>query len=489
MKPAAPRSRGRLRVVLLAAIVAVLAGTFFMRRELTRRRDAAAAARDAPEARAARAMEEAERALAHDGVVTAQQALREAAAALDEALAASDEVRLQRVRLVVTDRLGELAVRTGQTNEAFDLRKEADRRSSEVLAVDPADEGARVNRLAAAQKLADAWAGRGRVEEARATLVAAAEAVEATPAPTPAVRSALARARLRAAGLDEGPPQRALAAFAAGIAHGEAALATATDPVTARVELAGGLAEAADRAAAAKDPRARDWDARAVELLEAALRDRPDPRVERTLAARHVVAADRAGDEAAARAGYERALALRRARLERAVDDFDARRDLVLALNHLGAFHSARDRDALALAAYAEAAAVARDLRPPAPLDAAGYEAWRIRLVALGNQALLLGRLDRLAEARAAAADAWQLAEAAAPERGDDPQAALDHATAGLRYARLLRAPPAPDRAAARRVARAAQARVAASRAIKSIEKSSEIESGLRDLLAELGGP
>jgi len=114
-----------------------------------------------------------------------------------------------------------------------------------------------------------------------------------------------------------------------------------------------------------------------------------------------------------------------------------------------------------------------------------GADARRTRLIALGNHAQLLGRLDRTRKARKTAATAYALALELVTDSGQSKQAQGDAVSAGLRYARLLRAPPGANRKRARTVARAARDRLRALPGKKS-KRQKTLGKGLDALLAEL---
>ena len=119
----------------------------------------------------------------------------------------------------------------------------------------------------------------------------------------------------------------------------------------------------------------------------------------------------------------------------------------VRALSRLGLFHSNRGENKRARANY-EKAVKAAELLP-------GHEA-RTRLLALGNWAHILGRMDEMVESKAVAKQAFDLANGlrgAAPKKKSK---IADAAVAALRHARLLRAKPKPQRAEALKVAREA---------------------------------
>ncbi|MCB9528185.1 MAG: hypothetical protein H6701_07305, partial [Myxococcales bacterium] len=295
-----------------------------------------------------------------------------------------------------------------------------------------------------------------------------------------AARAGLARLDLGEPDDWQPPESPALAAARAAIAHAEAGRGGDEDPIAVAARAYNTAAAAVELAEELEDPTAAEaFERDAVRLLEARRRMQPDDlAVGRSLAARRVRLAEHA--QAAGRlddalALHQQALELRRALVAAQPADQDARRDLVRGLNQLGAFYSERDRDSDALAAYAEAATIGEGL------DAAGL---RTRIVAMGNHAQLLGRLDRTREARDVAAQAHALASERADAHPEDEEATLDAARAGLRYARLLRAPPGADRARARTVARAARDRL--DRIATPGERGAGIDDALDALLAEL---
>ena len=472
---------------MLAAILLFgVLGVVLQFRLAARREAAELAAQNRPELRAMQSVQAADSAMIDGDPRAAYTALGAAATALDEALAErADAPDLRRGRLVVTRRLAQLADTPAIDAPARPLFEDAVERARTLFEADSTDDQARLDRLGTARELAAHLVPIGAAAEAAALTRAAAEAIEASAAvvpPGPRVRAALAdtwldAARAHAAAAATEP---AMTAARAALQHAEAGRGGDDDPIT--------LAARAYNTAAAAVEIARQLDAKAdaeaferdaTRLLEARHRMQPDdPAITRTLAARRVRLADHeqaAGRFDEAEAHHRAALDLRRALLTRRPADPDARRDLVRGLNQLGAFYSDRDRDPDALAAYAEAAAIGESL------DADGL---RLRIIALGNHAQLLGRLDRTREARDVAAKAHALALERADVHPADAEAAIDAVRAGLRHARLLRATPGADRTRAREVARAARDRL--DRLPTPGERGAELDEALDALLLEL---
>jgi tetratricopeptide (TPR) repeat protein len=242
---------------------------------------------------------------------------------------------------------------------------------------------------------------------------------------------------------------------------------------------AGLVGRAAQIAYTQKLPQAIQLAERSVALLEQQRALTPDNRsFDRSLAQWHGRVGElhlKAGRADAALKSYEAAITARRGLVERFKED-ELKADLVRAINRLGAFHSAAERNAEAVAAYREAVALARDL----PRHR------RVLLIALGNLAHVLGRIDKMVESKALAAEAYALALARASVEGASRKAQLDAVVAGLRHARLLRAKPRPKRAEARKVAQTEKARLLGLTGKQSTLQTQAL-AGLDTLLAELG--
>ncbi|MEZ4469053.1 MAG: hypothetical protein R3F43_32625, partial [bacterium] len=398
-----------------------------------------------------------------------------------EALVAqpTDE-KLLRSRLVLTRRLANAAMEQGRAAEAVTLLEEAQSRAQVLFEQDRLGERPRSDLLSVAQELAEARVKSGDAAGAARAATEAAQAVEAGLASLPAGASVLGDladlwlAAAAAQVMVKDTPA-AVAALRQAAARAEDATRGGDDPIAALGRAYAQVARAAGLADDLKAPIAVELARSCLRLLEERKALTPgNASLDRGLAAwngRLGEYAEAEKDAAGALAAYEKALAIRRSLMEADAADLDARREVVRALNRLGAFHSGADQDAQALARYAEAAEAA------APL---GED--RTRLIALGNHAHLLGRLDKMVESKAVAAEAYALALRLVAAPGADAEATRDAAAAGLRHARLLRAKPKPDKAAALAVVQAELARLAGHDGAKAVR------AALEDLLKELGG-
>lgn len=482
-----PARASRTRTLMIIGIVVFGALGVYLQFRLAAKRDAAEqAALDRPEARAMKAMSEADRATLDGDHRAAWAALETAAAALDDALAdRPDAPDLLRGRLVVARRLARQAEHPSISTSPLPLYRDALARAEALFDRDGTDEQARLDRLGAARELADHLMNADKAAEAAQVARIGAEAIEASarivPPGSPVIAALgelwLVAARAHAAAGQRDP---ALGAARSAITNAEAGRTTDDDPLTVAARAyntAAAAVEIAEQLDASAEAEA--FEREAIRLLEGRQRMQPDDlAIRRTLAVRRVRLADH--DAAAERfdaalANHEAALALRRELLQQYPADQSVRRDVVRGLNQLGAFHSERDRDNEALAAYAEAAAIGKTLDD---------EGLRTRIIAMGNHAQLLGRVDKTREARDVAADAYALAVERADALPSDREATIDAARAGLRYARLLRAPPGANRDRARTVARAARDRL--DRITEPGKRGADIDEALDELLREL---
>lgn len=485
-----PNAANRTRMLLIIGIVLAGGVSIYLHFELADRRSAAEdAANNSPQARVNAALQEADRATINQEYGAAWTALTEASAALDAALVERpDAPDLLRGRLIVARRLAQVAEHRARSADARPHYEDALARAESLFAARPADSVARADRLGTARGLGDFLTRAEDHAGAARVMRAAAEAVEASASAVPTtgqVQVALGDLWLATARAHAAAKQResALSAAASAVQRAEATRAD-EDPITG--------ASRAYTIAAAVVQLAQDLDAQAeqvafeddaVRLLEVRQRMQPDDlQINRTLAARYVRVADHraeAGEFPVAESRHQRAVALRKRLVEQHPADATVRRDLVRGLNQLGGFYSDRDRDDEALATYAEAAEVAK------PLDEIGL---RTRIIAMGNYAQLLGRVDKTRQARDVAGEVYTLARQRATQRPDDGQAALDAARAGLRRARLLRAPPGADRGAARALAKTVRAEVEALLTAPGStgKRATAIAGALDELLAEL---
>lgn len=450
-------SGGRLRIVLIAAIVLTAAGGMAVQFLLQAKRDQVEAAREDPARRAAEAIQQADRAVVNGDLTAADAHLARADELLGLAVAGDEGGRARdpeilRAWLSVADRRAHLAAEAGRAGIAVEQHGRAAARAIRVLEVAPDDPRARVEALTTARKSADALSAASRAREALGALNRAAGAVDGTLGGLPAgaalrqelAEVAAARGRLHTEGTHV---ELALEAWQTALDHAAAAQSGAEDPAAALAQHAALAAEAADAAEGLKDAAAADrWIALVLRLLEARRALSPDDDdVARALSAWHLRAADRAAEAnpEGARAGYDEAIGIRRALLAEAPDDPQRTQDLARALNNLARLHSRARQNREAIAVYREVVDLARGL--PA-------EEQRTLVVALGNLSQVQGRIDQMRSAKRAASEAWTLARERAGRREGDHQAAVDAALAALRHARLLRAKPNPRRRAARSV-------------------------------------
>ena len=460
----------RRRVWLLGAIGLVLVATFVMRSKLADRD--ATRAQQAPAERARAALLEAKQAAIDEDLPAMDQTLRAAAEALDAALETNPaDIQLARARVSVSRRLARVCERRGRAREAAGLLRDAHQRAGKLHEAAPTDALARQSRLGVARELAAALKEAGDAEGAMAAAEAALTGVEATLPGTPPgalVRGELSRLWLQVAAARTDPAQAMEAANRA-IAHAEAEQDTPEGLAHLYATLARGI-EVADRMQRGAD--AARLEHRAIAVLR--LRRSAGAEGVNTTLARHLrrLAGRAAGTEALAL--HREAVSLARETLG-ATPTPETRRSLALGLNQLGAALAETKEHDAALEAYAEAARVATALTGAAR---------RTRLVALGNRAHLLGRLDRMVSAKQVAATAYRLAVDLASD--GSPRAALDAAAAGLRHARLLRAKPRPRQAEARRVARVERARLGSYEGTRK-KRAKSLQRGLDELLRELG--
>jgi hypothetical protein len=292
-----------------------------------------------------------------------------------------------------------------------------------------------------------------------------------------ATLAAAARSWLRLAGMHAG--EQAKAALERAWSAAEKAWssgATSGDAVEADAVFDAAVAHARrtnDAAGAfTLEKRAVAWHARRAATAG------PNMDAQRALESRGLEAADTAraaGDATQARAWLDAAVGPRRARWAAAQGEAKANAalDLARALSGLGAHHTATGALVEAEAAHAEAVRVAEALTGPAR---------RTLHTALGNWAQALARIEQVDRARAAAERSNGVAQQLASSPGVGLEARLDVSVAGLRWARLLRAEPAPDRARALTVATAALAALPA----LDNERARSTRAGLEALLAEL---
>lgn len=472
-----------IRLLLLIAITVVAVATFFVRQKMAERQiEREVAAGQRPDSRAREALAAADQAVLDKDAPAQLAALERARTALDEALIeAPTEPKLLRSRLVVVRRLALLAADTGRTAEGQALLEEASSRAQALFEQDRMADRGRADLLQVARELAHVLRQAGAVGRAAQVLTEAAAAVESALSVLPGeagLQADLAEVWLEAAEAQAAAeaPGEASKALVVGADRAENSTRGGEDPVAALARAHTLVARAARLAETLHHPETVALTRRAIRLLEEQSALVPDnPGVDRGLAqwqGRLADLAEAANDDAAALAAHQAHLALREKLLQQRPDDADARRERARAANSLGAWHSTQGRTEEAIARYREAADVARPLGDD-----------RTRLVALGNLAQVLGRLDRVDEARTVAAEAYAIAVRLAGLPDSGVTGAQDAASAGLRHARLLRATPRPDRTAARAVTQTELDRLAALPG----RKPGAVDEALEALKAELG--
>ncbi|MFN3202592.1 MAG: hypothetical protein ACE366_29645 [Bradymonadia bacterium] len=463
----------RVRLMLLAAIVAVIAMSAVLYFKIEDRKSMKAAAAQGPESQAERALTEADRAVVNQDFAQARQAFTRAATALDEALKGKGrDLKLLRIRMSVDDRLAYLDQREARLDWAVEHATAARDRARAILTLSITDERSRMDRLSTAQRLREVLEKSERPVEARQALFEAAEAVEATLETLPpdqSTRVALSEAWQGVAALGASGAE-ATKAHARAIAHAEEALKGAHEPIGALDHLYSVLSLALEDSA---DARHGARLKRAIQVLRLRLELKAGDRAARRALAGRLSQQAKAREGAEAEALYGESITLRRALLEGAPDDGEARADLAVALSQLARHHGAASADTKSRDAYAEAVEVARPLKASHP---------DLLVKLLGSLAQVLGRMDEMVPSKAAAAEAWSLASGRVDAEGDRTR--LMAAVAALRHARLLRADPKPDKKGALKITREGLDLV------KGLQRqggrSKKVKQGLETLLAEL---
>jgi hypothetical protein len=431
------------------------------------------------EVRAELELRDAEKATQRGELDRAGAALKAAMDTLDLRLSeAPGDAAATRAWLAAADRAVEVALRRGHPEAALVLLTRGAERANELLDAQRSDTRAVLDAVAMTNKLVDALERAGgqralarmRLEELTSRLEPSAIEGEATLA-------AAARSWLRLAGMHAGEQAKAALerawsaaekAWSSGATSGDAAEADAVfDAAVAHARRTNDAA-----GAFTLEKRAVAWHARRAATAG------PNMDAQRALESRGLEAADTAraaGDATQARAWLDAAVGPRRARWAAAQGEAKANAalDLARALSGLGAHHTATGALVEAEAAHAEAVRVAEALTGPAR---------RTLHTALGNWAQALARIEQVDRARAAAERSNGVAQQLASSPGVGLEARLDVSVAGLRWARLLRAEPAPDRARALTVATAALAALPA----LDNERARSTRAGLEALLAEL---
>ena len=425
-----------------------------------------------------------EDALLQNRLDVAERELVGAAFSFDEVLEVSPADRAAaRARYITLDRLSQVARRAGRTPD-FETRVErADAWAAEVMRRFPGDVAVALDRVTAANRLADLQT-RKDAKGSRHGLVVAVRAVDDSLAarqdtdvvPVAELHAAVAETLRRAFSLL--PAKRDdVPLHLEAVRHAEAAgLGFDAAPVFAWV-----IEAAVARSDAAL---VKSLDERMLVSVEARVKN-AEPQaadeLRRLASNRYMQAAarsERAGDLSGAEARYRRALVWRRA--------FglteEQQRDHGRAATALGTVLSASGRHEAAIDAHREGLLA---------VGGARGEARRTLLTALGNLAQALAREvaaegtdgARLKEARALAARAAVLGESLAQERPQDDELGLAVVGAHLRWARLLRMEPSADRAAARAELEAARK---ALRPYARDKAAIELEAHLTSLEAEL---
>lgn len=492
-RQAEARRQARLKSWLLFGILMTLSGTLFVRTLFEHKKEAALEAQaKRPEAIVARALEVADRAVLEKDYPAALAALERARLAVDQAAEARPDVEeFRHSRVMVRRRLAYMARQLGQHAQALAWLDEGLQLAQAILTAQPALDRARTDalnllleRVQWVQALDENLTPQGRaqlfepvVEQAQAVLAQVQAGFEGLSPPALSwmliakVQQGLAQLAARR-GDGAGAAQASLAAVAA-LRAAERLHEDPREGLQQQTTLLSQLALLLDELDA---PKAAEVEAQMIAALRLRAQIEVDPQeVRRQLG---VWLGRLAYREAAGGRGeaslplLEEAVQVRRALVAAKPAQDDLRRDLVRALSALASHHSEAKRDEAALAAYAQAVEAAEPL---------GTD--RSRLVVLGNYAQVLGRLDRMAEAKPVAAQAWQLAQELVAEQPQEATAQLDAARAGLRHARLLRAQPKADRRAAQQVLRAAASHLKA-----PLPKGAQsTQEGIQALAQELG--
>ena len=484
--------------LLLIAIALVLAATYLVKRLSEERQVAASeAAAERPEARANRALTLADEAERAGNAPACLAALTTAKAALDEAQALRPEdLELRRARTLLAARLGVQAKKSGDLPAAKRHLEEGLSQALATLDAHPDDDTLKLQAVTLGRALVELLTAQRAFAEAEQRGQAVADAVEAklgALTPSPQLRASLAalwlsvgRLKVDALGLDAEPAptptaaarDAALLPLLAAKRHADALAAESDDVVASLNQQYSVLAQIAELALTLEHPdaAARLKDTLACLALRRA--GRPDDlNLLQVEAAWLVALAEleaKTGALDPARISLGRALALRRQWLATSPTD-EAREALVMALSTLGALESKALAHPAALSAYTEAVALAE------PIEAGQS---RALLLALGNHAQALGRADRIKDARELTRRAYALALHRLDAHPDQPEAIQDAAAAGLRHARLLRAVPSADRAAALSLAKTERARL--SQAPPVSPKTRATLQGLEALIDEL---
>ncbi|MEE2755557.1 MAG: tetratricopeptide repeat protein [Myxococcota bacterium] len=471
--------------LLLAIFVVIAASIGFYKWSEFRRIEAMKEREQSPKARVDRALERAQRATINKQFRHAEDEYKTAYEAIDEAiLERPDSIKLKRSKLVILKQLSHWTKHRKDFKAAYRWSDEAVKLATMLLESQPTDTRARRDRISTA--VAYAEAGALAEPDARAILQGAIEAVSKTTEtvpPSASVREMLARGWAqvaKAAGLED-DFDASYAASRKGLTWSRSG--TTADEQNRRLNsLPYQIAEAASQLAREKNDTERQIEFEKETLVALAVSARLDDKsatIQGMLAARRARLADlfqKKGnvDEA------ERLHQLAVKTLAATVTQYPKRQKLrlswVRALNHQGAFYSETKKNKRALAAYESAYQAAESLTE---------KGRRAKLISMGNYAQLLGRLDRIIDARKIAEKAYLFANSLSDESAKTWSLRLDVASSGLRLARLLRATPRPDKKRALEVA-TNEYDVLTERGELKTKKARKLKTALRSLIQEL---
>ncbi len=472
------------KLLLIVGILVASGLSVFLHYKISAQRDEAAdAAKDHPTARANRAMLEVERATINRDYDRARTMLAKARIAVDEAIAERpDNDKLARSRLVIIRRQAQIAQHLGDPKEASRLAREAVDVAAKIFRNNPTDERTRHDRITSAREFAQASDdSMAAVEILRGAAVAVDDSTKFLPANGP-VQSQLAGAWIDLAKREAALKRAAHALTAAkrAVEVAQAARKGQGDPISTAslaydvVATATHLSDELGQATAHES-----FQREAISLLEYRARlSTTDLVIPQALAARYGQLADllSAQDKKAdARALHEKAIELTRPLMKSHPKNEEVRLAYVRTTNALGAFYSNQKKDRKALGSYKTALEAAKLLEK---------HGLRTRLITMGNYAQLLGRLDKIRPARRAAREAYAFAQKLTTAAPKDRRAQEDQASAGLRYARLLRATPSANRRQARGIARAERERLIMD--AKPTKRQTALRRGLDNLIKEL---
>ncbi len=462
------RNKRSLQLYLLAAITLTLVTTLFTKRYLEQRRAEALA--QSPQAQLRRALDRVQMASFSSEPEESVLALKEALSTLKEILKEQPELKLFRSEWSLTRRLARAYHQAKLFKEAQSLREAALSLGLSFMDRAPSDEAGRRELLSTARELAE----EAPPEAALAALSQAMERIKESLKglrATDGVMAILASNELERARLLQGLKRSPEAVEALNQACRWA------EELPGGMDPRGGLARQYNIVAKAAR-LAAEWSQieegnkhreALLKILDLRYGLQPkNPEILNALAHWHGEAADAAkGPEEALK---HFAILLRHREALSQIQS-ERKKDWIISLNRVGAFQARRGELEEGLSYYRRAYELSTGRRD------------RSRLVIIGNLAQLLGRVDRIEEAKVIAAEAFELAEARLLEAADEPRRRVDAGVAALRHARLLRRSPKPKRREAQQLALRVQAR------LKGLEsKDPRLKSvlkGLKSLLAE----